>query len=97
MHPRLGGARVGTNGEKGQIDWQKCQGAVIPGLTWDPWLLQQAVAELQAAAQHRGSIEHHICDVRIAQGLPGSVVSMLVTRVWTGSAYVLPSVMAKTR
>lgn len=32
----------------------------------------------------------------IAQGLPGSVVSMLVTWVWTGSAYVLPSVMAKT-
>ena len=32
----------------------------------------------------------------IAEGLPGSVVSMLVTWVWTGSAYVLPSVMAKT-
>lgn len=32
----------------------------------------------------------------IAQRLPGSVVSMLVTWVWTGSAYVLPSVMAKT-
>ena len=32
----------------------------------------------------------------IAQGLPGSVVSMLVTWVWTGSAYVLPSAMAKT-
>ena len=32
----------------------------------------------------------------IAQGLPGSIVSMLVTWVWTGSAYVLPSVMAKT-
>lgn len=32
----------------------------------------------------------------IDQGLPGSVVSMLVTWVWTGSAYVLPSVMAKT-
>jgi NAD(P)-dependent dehydrogenase (short-subunit alcohol dehydrogenase family) len=32
----------------------------------------------------------------IAQSLPGSVVSMLVTWVWTGSAYVLPSVMAKT-
>jgi NAD(P)-dependent dehydrogenase (short-subunit alcohol dehydrogenase family) len=31
----------------------------------------------------------------IAQGLPGSVVSMLVTWVWTGSAYVLPSVMSK--
>ena len=27
----------------------------------------------------------------IAQGLPGSIVSMLVTWVWTGSAYVLPS------
>ena len=32
----------------------------------------------------------------IAQGLPGSVVSMLGTWVWTGSAYVLPSAMAKT-
>ena len=32
----------------------------------------------------------------IEQGLPGSVVSMLVTWVWTGSAYVLPSAMAKT-
>ena len=122
-------------------------------------VLRQAVTELQAAAQHGGRIEHHICDVRdadqidamveriwqsgpltglinnaaanfispsveisprgfaavrstvmdgalfatlacgrrwIAQGLPGSVVSMLVTWVWTGSAYVLPSVMAKT-
>ena len=32
----------------------------------------------------------------IAQGLTGSVVSMLVTWVWTGSAYVLPSVMSKS-
>lgn len=32
----------------------------------------------------------------IDQGLPGSVVSVLVTWVWTGSAYVLPSAMAKT-
>jgi NAD(P)-dependent dehydrogenase (short-subunit alcohol dehydrogenase family) len=32
----------------------------------------------------------------ISQGLPGSVVSMLVTWVWTGSAYVLPSVMSKS-
>jgi NAD(P)-dependent dehydrogenase (short-subunit alcohol dehydrogenase family) len=32
----------------------------------------------------------------IAQSLPGSVVSMLVTWVWTGSPFVLPSVMAKT-
>jgi NAD(P)-dependent dehydrogenase (short-subunit alcohol dehydrogenase family) len=32
----------------------------------------------------------------IAQGLAGSVVSMLVTWVWTGSAYVLPSVMSKS-
>ena len=32
----------------------------------------------------------------IAQGLPGSIVSMLVTWVWTGSPYVLPSVMAKS-
>jgi len=122
-------------------------------------VLQQAAAELNTAAEHGGSVQHHICDVRdadqidamvdriwaggpltglvnnaaanfispsvdisprgfaavrstvmdgalfttlacgkrwIAQGLPGSVVSMLVTWVWTGSAYVLPSVMAKT-
>ena len=122
-------------------------------------VLQAAVTELQAAAQHAGSAEYHLCDVReaeqieamveriwqggpltglvnnaaanfiapsteisprgfaavrstvmdgalfctlacgrrwIAQGLPGSVVSMLVTWVWTGSAYVLPSAMAKT-
>ena len=122
-------------------------------------VLQGAVAELRQSAQHGGSVEHHICDVRdaeaidtmveriwsggaltglvnnaaanfispsvdisprgfaavrstvmdgalfstlacgkrwIAQGLPGSVVSMLVTWVWTGSAYVLPSAMAKT-
>ncbi len=32
----------------------------------------------------------------IRDSLPGSVVSMLVTWVWTGSAYVLPSTMAKT-
>lgn len=31
----------------------------------------------------------------IAQKLPGSVVSMLVTWVWTGSAFVVPSAMAK--
>ena len=122
-------------------------------------VLQAAVTELQAATQHGGSAEYHLCDVReaeqieamveriwqggaltglvnnaaanfiapsteisprgfaavrstvmdgalfctlacgrrwIAQGLPGSVVSMLVTWVWTGSAYVLPSAMAKT-
>ena len=122
-------------------------------------VLQQAVAELQSAAQFGGSTQYHICDVReadqieamvdriwaggaltglvnnaaanfispsvdisprgfaavrstvmdgalfstlacgrrwIEHGLPGSVVSMLVTWVWTGSAYVLPSVMAKT-
>ncbi len=122
-------------------------------------VLQSAAAELQGAAQHGGSAEHHVCDVReadqieamveriwaggpltglinnaaanfiapseqisprgfaavrstvmdgalfstlacgkrwIAQGLPGSVVSMLVTWVWSGSAYVLPSAMAKT-
>lgn len=122
-------------------------------------VLEQTTAELQEAAQHGGSVEWHICDVReaeqieamveriwsggpltglvnnaaanfispsvdisprgfaavrstvmdgalfstlacgrrwIAQGLPGSVVSMLVTWVWTGSAYVLPSTMAKT-
>ncbi|MES2360686.1 MAG: SDR family oxidoreductase [Pseudomonadota bacterium] len=122
-------------------------------------VLQEAIAELQATAQHGGSAQYHLCDVRdadqidtmveniwqggpltglvnnaaanfispsveisprgfeavrstvmdgalfatlacgrrwIAQGLPGSVVSMLVTWVWTGSAYVLPSVMAKT-
>jgi NAD(P)-dependent dehydrogenase (short-subunit alcohol dehydrogenase family) len=122
-------------------------------------VLSETVAELRTHAQHGGSIEHHICDIRdaeqieamveriwaggpltglinnaaanfispstdisprgfaavrstvmdgalfttlacgkrwIAQGLPGSVVSMLVTWVWTGSAYVLPSAMAKT-
>ena len=32
----------------------------------------------------------------IEQGLPGSVVSMLVTWVWTGTPYALPSAMAKT-
>ncbi|GAA3522590.1 SDR family oxidoreductase [Amycolatopsis ultiminotia] len=31
----------------------------------------------------------------IADGLPGSVVSTLTTWVWTGSAFVLPSAMAK--
>ena len=122
-------------------------------------ILQQAVAELGASAQHGGSVAYHICDVRdadqietmvgtiwkggpltglvnnaaanfispsvdisprgfaavrstvmdgalfttlacgrrwLAEGLPGSVVSMLVTWVWTGSAYVLPSTMAKS-
>lgn len=32
----------------------------------------------------------------IEQGLPGSIVSNLVTWVWTGSAFVVPSAMAKT-
>ena len=32
----------------------------------------------------------------IEQGLRGSIVSNLVTWVWTGSAYVVPSAMAKT-
>jgi NAD(P)-dependent dehydrogenase (short-subunit alcohol dehydrogenase family) len=32
----------------------------------------------------------------IAGGLPGSVVSNLVTWVWSGSAFVVPSAMAKT-
>ncbi|HEU0223252.1 MAG TPA: SDR family oxidoreductase [Paracoccaceae bacterium] len=32
----------------------------------------------------------------IAAGLPGVVLSNLVTWVWTGSAYVVPSAMAKT-
>jgi NAD(P)-dependent dehydrogenase (short-subunit alcohol dehydrogenase family) len=31
----------------------------------------------------------------IRDGLPGSVLSMLTTWVWTGSAYVVPSAMAK--
>jgi NAD(P)-dependent dehydrogenase (short-subunit alcohol dehydrogenase family) len=31
----------------------------------------------------------------IADGLPGSVVSLLTSWVWTGSAYVVPSAMAK--
>lgn len=39
----------------------------------------------------------HACGKRwIEQGLPGSVASILVTWVWTGSAYVVPSAMAKT-
>lgn len=39
----------------------------------------------------------HACGKRwIAQGLKGSVVSTLVTWVWTGSAYVVPSAMAKS-
>lgn len=122
-------------------------------------VLQAAVEELRQSAQHGGTVEHHVCDVREAEqieamveriwaggplsglvnnaaanfispsveisprgfaavrstvmdgalfatlacgkrwirdGLPGSVVSMLVTWVWTGSAYVLPSTMAKT-
>lgn len=32
----------------------------------------------------------------IRDGLPGSVVSMLTTWVWTGSAFVVPSAMAKS-
>ncbi|MEY2943837.1 MAG: hypothetical protein RLY97_1851 [Pseudomonadota bacterium] len=32
----------------------------------------------------------------IRDGLPGSIVSNLVTWVWTGSAFVVPSAMAKT-
>ena len=32
----------------------------------------------------------------IDEGLPGSIVSTLVTWVWTGSPYVVPSTMAKT-
>jgi NAD(P)-dependent dehydrogenase (short-subunit alcohol dehydrogenase family) len=32
----------------------------------------------------------------IAQGIKGSIVSNLVTWVWTGSAFVVPSAMAKT-
>ena len=38
----------------------------------------------------------HACGKRwIAQGLKGSVVSTLVTWIWTGSAFVVPSAMAK--
>jgi NAD(P)-dependent dehydrogenase (short-subunit alcohol dehydrogenase family) len=38
----------------------------------------------------------HACGRRwIESGLPGSVVSTLTTWVWTGSAYVTPSAMAK--
>src|SRR2546430_13664603 len=32
----------------------------------------------------------------IADGLPGVIISNLVTWVWTGSAYVVPAAMAKT-
>jgi NAD(P)-dependent dehydrogenase (short-subunit alcohol dehydrogenase family) len=39
----------------------------------------------------------HACGRRwIADGLPGSVVSTLTTWVWTGSAFVVPSAMAKS-
>jgi len=38
---------------------------------------------------------HAVCKRWIALGLPGSVVSTLVTWIWTGSAYVVPSAMAK--
>lgn len=31
----------------------------------------------------------------LAEGLPGSIVSNLVTWIWTGSAYVVPATMAK--
>jgi len=135
------------------------QGAAVHICGRREGVLQAAVAELQGAAQHGGSVHHHVCDVREAEqieamveriwaegpltglvnnaaanfispsteisprgfaavrstvmdgalfatlacgrrwirdGLPGSVVSMLVTWVWTGSAYVLPSTMAKT-
>ena len=38
----------------------------------------------------------HACGRRwIEQGLKGSVVSTLVTWIWTGSAFVVPSAMAK--
>jgi NAD(P)-dependent dehydrogenase (short-subunit alcohol dehydrogenase family) len=38
----------------------------------------------------------HACGKRwIEQGLKGSIVSTLVTWIWTGSAYVVPSAMAK--
>lgn len=135
------------------------QGAAVHICGRRAGVLQQAVAELQGAAQHGGRITAHVCDVRdadqietmiaaiwqsgaltglvnnaaanfispseeisprgfaavrstvmdgamfatlacgrrwIAEGLPGSVVSMLVTWVWTGSAYVLPAAMAKS-
>lgn len=32
----------------------------------------------------------------LAEGLPGAVISNLVTWIWTGSAYVVPATMAKT-
>ncbi|AEH09445.1 MULTISPECIES: SDR family oxidoreductase [Protofrankia] len=32
----------------------------------------------------------------IAEGLPGAVLSMLTTWIWTGSAFVVPSAMGKT-
>jgi NAD(P)-dependent dehydrogenase (short-subunit alcohol dehydrogenase family) len=39
----------------------------------------------------------HACGKRwIADGLPGAVVSNLVTWVWSGSAFVVPCAMAKT-
>jgi NADP-dependent 3-hydroxy acid dehydrogenase YdfG len=40
-------------------------------------ILQQAVAELRAAAQHGGSIESHICDVREADQ-----IEAMIERIW---------------
>ncbi len=38
----------------------------------------------------------HACGRRwLAEGLPGSVISIVVTWVWTGSAYTVPSAMSK--
>jgi len=44
-------------------------------------VLQAAVTELQAAALHGGTIEHHICDVRDADQ-----IEAMVERIWAGGA-----------
>ncbi|CAN0372646.1 unnamed protein product, partial [Phaeothamnion confervicola] len=42
-------------------------------------VLQQAVAEIEAGAQHGGSAQHHVCDVREAEQ-----IEAMVERIWQG-------------
>ena len=42
-------------------------------------VLQAAVTELQAAAQHGGAAEYHLCDVREAEQ-----IEAMVERIWQG-------------
>ncbi len=55
------------------------QGAAVHICGRREGVLQQAVAELQAAAQHGGNAGYHICDVRDA----GQIEAM-VERIWQG-------------